>query len=214
MVNHGRRIFTIILILALVIGLVLGGYLIYRLLSDKAIRDEAAQAVDEFEDIIKVVLEDEPNNTVTENESEEGQTTRRAVSGIRYKTFPVVGTIYIPKTGAKYPIVYDYSPAAMDSAIVMLYGPGLNEVGNTVIVGHNYRNGNFFGSNKRLQEGDLIYITDLMGRQIEYTIYNKYETSDVDFAYATRETNGAREISLSTCTSNAAVRLIIWAKES
>ena len=72
----------------------------------------------------------------------------------------VIGSIQIPKTKVKYPIVNSAEPAAMDTAIVMLYGPGLNEEGNTVIVGHNYRNGGFFGNNKKLENGDKIYITD------------------------------------------------------
>ena len=51
---------------------------------------------------------------------------------------------------------------------------GLNKIGNTVIIGHNYRNGAFFGSNKRLNEGDKVYITDNAGLRVEYTIYKIY----------------------------------------
>ena len=42
----------------------------------------------------------------------------------------------------------------------MLYGAGINQAGNTVIIGHNYRNGLFFSNNKKLNNGDKIYITD------------------------------------------------------
>lgn len=94
----------------------------------------------------------------------------------------------------------------------MVYG--LNEVGNTVIIGHNYRNGTFFGSNKKLSEGDKVYITDLSGKKIEYTIYKKYLTPQEDFSYAQRNTNGAREVTLVTCHSNNKYRLILLAKES
>lgn len=85
--------------------------------------------------------------------------------------------------------------------------------GNTVLVAHNYRNGTFFSNNNKLAVGDKIYITDSTGEKIEYTIYNKYLTSDKDFSYATRNTEGKREISLSTCTNNSSQRLVIWAKE-
>ena len=213
MVNRGRRIFTIIFIIVLIVGLSLGGYLIYRYVSDYFIKKEASEAVDEFENVITVAIE-EDTTPVEQNENEETPTRTKSTTKVRYKTFNVVGTIQIPKTGAKYPIVSDTTPSAMESAVVMLYGPGLNEVGNTVIAGHNYRNGNFFGKNRSLVNGDKIYITDLYGEKIEYTIYRKYETTDADFSYATRNTNGKREISLSTCTSNAATRLIIWAKEN
>lgn len=214
--NKGRNAFTIVLIIIAIIGLVLGGYLLYRYISDYYIKKEAEEAVEEFDKIITIAIEDEePENTI---EPETPQPTTSTVTttkkSVKYKTFNVVGTIEIPKVKLKYPIVSDNTVAAMDSAIVMLYGPGLNEIGNTTIAGHNYRGGSFFGSNKKLVEGDIIYITDVYGRRIEYTIYRKYETSDSDFSYATRNTEGAREISLSTCTNNPATRLIIWAKES
>lgn len=85
--------------------------------------------------------------------------------------------------------------------------------GNTVLVAHNYRNGTFFSNNKKLAVGDKIYITDSTGEKVEYTIYNTYITSDSDFSYATRDTAGKREISLSTCTNDSSKRLVIWAKE-
>lgn len=221
MVSGGRRFFTVLLIIVMAIALTLVGYLAYRYLSDYILQKEASEAVDEFENmIITVAIDEEETNTVEVNNtstipetpSTTGSTQKK--SRVTYKSFNVIGTIQIPRTGVKYPIVSDTTPAAMDSAIVMLYGPGLNQVGNTVIAGHNYRNGGFFGGNKKLSEGDKIFITDLSGTKIEYTVYRKYETSDADFSYATRNTDGKREISLSTCTNNSEKRLIIWAKES
>ena len=217
MVNRGRKVFTIILIIILIIGLSLGGYLIYTYVSDYFVKKEAEEAVDEFENIIAIAMDEEKNNSNPEEIQEEqydDTPTERTYRRVTYKSFNVVGTIQIPRIGIKYPIVDDPSPSAMESAIVFLYGPGLNQIGNNVIVGHNYRGGSFFGSNKKLVEGDLIYITDLSGREIEYEIYSKYETTDDDFSYATRNTNGKREISLSTCTNNASVRLVIWAVET
>ena len=72
----------------------------------------------------------------------------------------------------------------------------------------------FFSNNKLLQVGDKIYITDVTGTKVEYSIYKTYTTSDMDFSYATRDTNGKREISLSTCTTDASKRLVIWARET
>ena len=92
-------------------------------------------------------------------------------------------------------------------------GPGLNQVGNTIIVGHNYRNGTFFSRNNELANDDEIYITDNSGTRIEYTIYNIYTTSSEDSDYITRDTAGKREISLSTCTDDSRYRLVIWARE-
>ena len=213
MISKGRKFFGILLIIIIIITLALLGYLAYKYISDYLISKEAASAVDEFENlVITVEIEDENKN---ENEENIVNTTQPVTStNVNYKGYNVIGTIQIPKTNVKYPIVDSTSPNAMSVAIVMLYGPGLNQTGNTVIVGHNYKNGGFFGNNNKLSIGDKIYITDISGNKIEYTIYNKYITSDSDFSYATRNTNGKREISLSTCTSDSSKRLVIWAKEN
>ena len=218
--SNGKKIFTIALIIVVIVILSLGGYLLYKYISDEMIKKEAEEAVDEFENLIVVALEDEtvqPQTSIQNDDEEDNDDEPQYSSGgrrvVTYKSYNVVGTIQIPRTGAKYPIVDDTSPQAMENAIVFLYGPGLNSIGNNVIVGHNYRGGSFFGSNKYLDEGDEIYITDLSGEKVRYVIYSIYETWDDDFSYATRKTNGKREISLSTCTNNPEIRLIIWAIE-
>lgn len=91
--------------------------------------------------------------------------------------------------------------------------PVLNEVGNVVIAGHNYRNGVFFSNNKKLSKGDKIYITDLNKNRVAYTIYNIFETTDSDASFYNRDTNGKREITLKTCTDDSQRRLIIEARE-
>ena len=61
--------------------------------------------------------------------------------------------------------------------------------------------------------GDKVYITDTTGQKITYVIYKIYTTSPEDSSYLDRDTEGRREISLTTCTDDAKSRLIIWAKE-
>ena len=222
MINKGRKFFGILLTIIIIVTIALLGYLAYNYISNFIISKEAASVVDEFEekveDIITVEIEDEEINTNKIEETINNTNTNSVATvpktNVKYKNYNVIGTIQIPKTKVKYPIVDSTSSSAMDVAIVMLYGPGLNKQGNTVIAGHNYRNGGFFGNNKKLENGDKIYITDSMGTKIEYTIYNKYITSDFDFSYATRDTSNKREISLSTCTNDNSKRLVIWAKEN
>ena len=215
--KKGRKIFSILLAIVLIITIVLLVFLVYKYISNYILTKEASQIVDEFENsVITVAIDDEDIN-VTQTEGKQQNTINsgnKTSSKIKHKGYDVIGSIQIPKTKVKYPIVNSSEPAAMDVAIVMLYGAGLNKEGNTVIVGHNYRNGGFFGNNKKLQNGDKIYITDETGNKVEYVIYNKYTTTDSDFSYATRNTEGKREISLSTCTSDSSTRLVIWAKEN
>lgn len=71
----------------------------------------------------------------------------------------------------KYNVLDDPSAKAMEVGITIIYGPGLNQTGNTVLAGHNYRNGTFFSNNNKLSSGDKIYITDLSGKKVTYTIY-------------------------------------------
>ena len=61
--------------------------------------------------------------------------------------------------------------------------------------------------------GDVIYITDLDKNRVAYTIYNIFETSDTDTKFYNRDTDGKREITLSTCTDDSSARLIIEARE-
>ena len=127
--------------------------------------------------------------------------------------YEVMGTIEIPKTGIKYPVLERVTVRSIEIAVAIAYGPGLNETGNTVIYGHNYRNGLFFSDNKRLSNGDKIYITDKYGEKITYEIYNIYQTTANDATYFTRDTEGRREISLQTCTDSGDGRIVIWAVE-
>ena len=136
---------------------------------------------------------------------------------LTYKGYDVIGWINIPKTNVSYPILSKSSLSSMDVAPGWVSGPtdepSVNVTGNTVIYGHNYHNGRFFSNNKKLENGDVIYITGMDGKKVRYVIYNKYETTSVDFDYAIRKTENRREISLATCTDDGVSRLIIWAKE-
>ena len=221
--NKGKRAFSIIIGILIVIILGIVGFLAYYFITNYLVLKEAEEAVDSFEEIVEelpkenvienTVVEPQNNQTVTTTQNKTTTSgTRRTTSS--YRGYNMIGTIQIPKTKVKAPVVDKVTVKSISAAVGILYGLGLNEVGNTVLVAHNYRNGTFFSNNKKLVIGDKIYITDATGRKIEYNVYNTYTTSDMDFSYATRDTNGKREISLSTCTTDASKRLVIWAREN
>ena len=152
------------------------------------------------------------NNTVTNtNNGGNGGTTS---SKPKYKGFNMVGKIEIPKIKLSCPVLETATDSAIEVAVAVLSGPGVNQVGNTLIIGHNYRNGTFFSNNKKLKKGDKIYLTDLSGKKITYKITTKYQTSTSDADYMLRDTKGKREITLSTCTDDSKQRLILWAEET
>ena len=227
--NKYSKTLTIILIVVIVaiVGLLIFfGIDVYRKFY---IETAAGEAVGEFENQVNriatlpqendTVINDIPPsvdlNTLYQNSTTDGSNDGNA--HVQYMGYDMIGTIEIPKTNVKYPIIadYDMSINSLNVAIVKLYPSTikLNEIGNTVFAGHNYRNGTFFSNNKKLQKGDKIYITDTTGRKITYEITKKYETSTSDSSYMTRDTNGKRGIALTTCTDDTKRRLIILADE-
>ena len=128
--------------------------------------------------------------------------------------YEVVGTIKIPKTGIEYPVLSQVTKKSLETSVAILYGPGVNKPGNTVIVGHNYRNQRIFSNNDKLSNGDTVILTDVYGNVVTYVIYNMYYTSPDDADYMIRNIDeGVREISLSTCNDDSTQRLILWARE-
>lgn len=208
-------VLLVIIILA-IIGII--GFLGYRYYENYMIKNNSENFVDSFIND-SANKNNTTNNTNTDmgnifNGVEQGNTTTGSTTEKpQYNGYDMVGTIEIPATNVKYPIldVSALSVTGLETSVIAIYGD-LNQVGNITIIGHNYRNGLFFANNKKLNIGDKVYITDLTGQRLAYTIYNKYETDENDDEYMTRDTNGAREISLSTCTDDAKARLVIWAK--
>ncbi|MBS6252363.1 MAG: sortase [Clostridia bacterium] len=152
------------------------------------------------------------SNPIDQIESSGSNTSNSGKKLPQYKGFDVVGTMDIPATNFHYPILKEVTKASIEKSVAMLYGAGINQVGNTVIIGHNYRNGLFFSNNKKLKNGDKIYITDNSGNKLTYTIYNKFEASPDDASFYNRDTQGKPEVTLSTCTDNNKARTIIFAR--
>lgn len=138
-------------------------------------------------------------------------------TGVSIGGYWVVGTIRIPATGIKYSIFSQPTAEALERGTGMLYTTnGVNQPGNTVIAGHNYRNRLFFSKNKNLNIGNIIYIKDVSGVEVAYAITSKFVTTAADTSFYQRDTGGKREITLTTCTDNGSKtgeRLIILARE-
>ena len=217
------KLLTILLIvgIVLIVGILsVAGFLIIR---NGKLKEEAGSAVDHFQGQVNETPEEnvQENNVITnevapiigvENIVINGNTSDETNTS-NYKGFPMVGTMEIPAINLKYPILETASKSAIEVALAIYDGVGLNQVGNTTIVGHNYRNGTFFSNNKKLVEGDKVYITDTTGKKITYIIYKIYTTSPEDSSYLDRDTEGRREITLLTCTDDTQSRLVIWAKQ-
>lgn len=214
------NLLTVLLVLVIIAIIGIISFLGFKMYQSNKLKDTAEDFVDSF--ISDENKDDNNNNTDDEISNdifdgiENGSTNNGSSSGKvkKFNGYTIAGTIEIPSTKIKLPIIAqsDYSKTALETSVCEYPGVGLNQVGNSTIAGHNYRNGKFFSNNKKLNIGDKIYITDLTGKRVAYTIYNKYETTENDAEYMYRDTQGAVEVSLTTCTDDSKARLVIWAK--
>ena len=217
------KVLTIILIIIIISVIALLAYLGYDYFSKYNTEKDAENAVDTFistatetptatnEDNLNNSTEIASNNLLNNTNT----TNSRSATKPNYKGFYMLGTIEIPKTGAKYPVLERVTKKSLETAVAVIYpfeNPVLNTEGNVVIQGHNYRNGQFFSDNKKLSKGDRIYITDLNKKKVTYTVYKVFQTSESDTSFYNRDTDGKMEITLSTCTDDSSARIIVEAR--
>ena len=223
------KVLTIILIIIIISVIALLAYLGYDYFSKYNTEKDAENAVDTFistatetptatnEDNLNNSTEIASNNLLnnTNTTNTTNTTNSRSATKPKYKGFNMIGTIEIPKTGAKYPVLERVTKKSLETAVAVIYpfeNPVLNTEGNVVIQGHNYRNGQFFSDNKKLSKGDRIYITDLNKKKVTYTVYKVFQTSESDTSFYNRDTDGKMEITLSTCTDDSSARIIVEAR--
>ena len=211
------KVLTIILVIVILALLGLIGFFAYDYYQKYVVTKDTAEFVDSFQGDM-TEDDDSDNNEIADTDENpldrlnNANLTSSSGQKPMYKGFGTLGTIEIPVIKLKYPVLEKVTKKSIETAVAFLYGTGLNEPGNTVIIGHNYRNGLFFSNNKKLNIGDKIFITDLSGRKLTYTIYNKFETTPEDTSFYQRDTGGKAEVTLSTCTDDSKARLIILAK--
>ena len=197
------KILTVILIVVIIgiVGTV--GYFVYDIYAVKAKNNKAQEIIDQFsQTAIRREFDekedqnagntDNPLDSINSLENEK----KEAANKTYMEGYEVMGMIEISKTGIKYPVLSEVTKKSLETSVAILY-----------------RNGLFFSDNKKLAKGDTIKITDQTGTTITYEIYEMFETSPSDAGYMQRDTAGAKEISLSTCTDDSSARLIILARE-
>lgn len=219
------KVLTIILVIVIVAILGLLGFLGYDLYQRYFLENDAMAFVEDYEQDVddndqNVEEPKEEENVAGDAENPIGDinstntNTNNSSSSTKdkpkYKGYDVLGTLKIPVINFEYPILEN--PGAIETSVAMLYGVGINQVGNTVIYGHNYRNGLFFSNLKKVNNGDKLYVTDNDGNRLTYTVYNKFEATPNDTSFYQRDTLGKPEVTLSTCTDDSKARTIIFAR--
>lgn len=131
-------------------------------------------------------------------------------SGINYT---VLGKIRIKKINIYQPILKENTKDAYNTSVVKMSGPDLNTEGNVAIGGHNFMKGNFFIKINRLVKEDVVQITDLTGKTVNYYVYEYGITSADDSSYLKQPDNELDKIvTLVTCTKGGKERYYVKAK--
>lgn len=154
-------------------------------------------------------LLEENNNTDTQANS----TQPKSYTAKDGKKYNYIGKIVIPKINVDYAILDHWSDELLKVSICKFHGADPNQVGNLCLVGHNWRNKRFFSKVPTLEIGDIVQITDLSNKTIDYEIYDIHTVDPNNTDDTTQKTNGRKEVTLITCTDDSQQRVIVKCKE-
>ncbi len=193
-----EKVFNVIIVLIVIALYISVALLIYTNFRERK-RSELANGI-----IDKV------NEIISENEDQGITEALVNYSGYNYT---VLGKLRIKKINMYQPILKENTAGAYNTALVKMSGPDLNENGNVAIGGHNFMRGNYFIKINRLTNGDVVTITDLSGRSVNYYVYEFGVTSRDDASYlAQPEDKNAKIITLVTCTKGGKERYVVKAR--
>ena len=220
-----KRLYIIIIVSILIIAFILA---VFFIIKSNRTKKEISEENNTEETINQEVSEEDSNNTIVidlgegnniENEIEELESTsqedKKSPAELTQEIYAIngpIGRIQIPSTGVDLTILSNVTVDNMEESPCFLYTTGgINEVGVTLIVGHNKRNGTLFSDNANIEEGDKIYITDLENNTLTYSVYSKIITTDSDTSFLKDDVDKP-EIVLSSCTDDETQRNIILAR--
>ena len=212
-----KKIYQFAFLISIICVCLLSSYYIYaeydRTKSEEVSQEILAEidntTINQDDGILRVALEadtQEQNVEIQETESNKYVTQ----SGATYTTEAVLN---IPSLGINYPVLSDTSEELLKISLNKFWGPSPNTVGNSGIVGHNYKNKKMFGKLADIKNGDIVELTDNSGKTIKYAVYNKYVVNPEDVACTSQLTNGNKEVTLITCTNYGKQRLVVKARE-
>ncbi len=153
---------------------------------------------------------DKIDNVVKENDGEVITEAKVSYGGFNYT---VLGKLIIKKINIYQPILKENTAGAYNTALVKMAGPNLNENGNVSIGGHNFMRGNYFIKINRLVKNDVVTVTDLSGRKVNYYVY-EYGVVDKNSASYLAQPDNKNEkiVTLVTCTKGGKERYYVKAK--
>ena len=153
---------------------------------------------------------DKIDKVIKENDGEVMLEAKISYGGFKYT---VLGKLTIKKINIYQPILKENTAGAYNTALVKMAGPNLNENGNVSIGGHNFMRGNYFIKINRLVKNDVVTVTDLSGRKVNYYVY-EYGVVDKNSASYLAQPDNKNEkiVTLVTCTKGGKERYYVKAR--
>lgn len=153
---------------------------------------------------------DKIDKTIKENDGEVMSEAKVSYGGFKYT---VLGKLTIKKINIYQPILKENTAGAYNTALVKMAGPNLNENGNVSIGGHNFMRGNYFIKINRLVKNDVVTVTDLSGRKVNYYVYEYGVVDKNSASYLAQPDNKDEKIvTLVTCTKGGKERYYVKAR--
>ena len=195
------KIYKIIFSMLLIVAIVVIGMIAHKYIGENENEKESQDAVEAFSNI--------DFSEITEESKEQ----------LEYKGYKVIGIVKIPKINIEYPILEignidpESAKEPMKISVIKYWGEKVNDYGNLSLAGHNNKSGTMFGKTKNLNKGDIVELTDLTGKTIQYSIYDIFTTTPNDVNILLPKDEHVREVTLITCTNGNRQRLILKAQE-
>ncbi len=191
-------VYKIILVILVITAIILAGFVIKKQIESKKVEDNTKTVLQEIK---------------KENKSNPEQIDVIQEIDQKIGEYKVIGIINIPKIGIEYPILEKTNKESLDLSITKFWGEKINQKGNVVLAGHNRLNNTMFGKIDKLENGDIIELTDSQMVTVKYQVFDKYviDPNDIDCIFPVDE--NAREVTLITCTNRDKNRLVVKARE-
>ena len=187
------------LIILIVVALYIAVFMfIYSNFRERKRQELAGGIIDKIDKVIK------------ENDGEVMPEAKVNYGGFKYT---ILGKLTIKKINIYQPILKENTAGAYNTALVKMAGPNLNENGNVSIGGHNFMRGNYFIKINRLVKNDIVTVTDLSGRKLNYYVY-EYGVVDKNLASYLAQPDNKNEkiVTLVTCTKGGKERYYVKAR--
>ena len=191
-------VYKTILVMLVITALVLATFIIKKYIEGNKIEKNIQSILQE----IKKEKQSNPNQIDVIKEIDE-----------EIEGYKVVGIINIPKINIEYPILEKTNKESLKLSITKFWGEKINQKGNVVLAGHNNLNNKMFGKIDKLENGDIIELTDSQMVAVEYQVFDKYiiDPNDINCIFPVEE--NTREVTLITCTNRDKNRLVVKARE-